>query len=183
MPGLRRLTLVACGLVASLAGCSDNFLVPTSGPSNEADVIPSTPSVTAAPPSPALVSARYSDGLPMTIDGEHAWRPTDILSAATLPSGELLVSAWDLGGMAHSCPGQFPGNSSFQCPDFEALADVRGGPYVITLAWQDVPIQEAAALVVRVTVRAPEPCLSNPPGSCPGPSLDAIEVVWAGNPK
>lgn len=167
--------------VAILAGCSTTTLVATPRPTDPAPASPSMPSDPSASPSPDPVTATYPDGLPMTVGGEHAWRPSDILSAVPLPSGEILVAAWDVGGLAHSCPAEFPENSNVPCPNFEGLAEVRGGPSVIPLAWLDVPIQEAAALVVRVRVQAASTCFSNPPGGCPGPSLDVVAVVWAGN--
>ena len=172
--------LGAGALVAILSGCSMTTLVATSGPSDAAPISPSLPSDTSAPPSPDPVTARYPDGLPMTVGGEHARRPSDILSAVSLPSGGILVAGWDFGGLGHSCPAEFPGNSNFPCPNFEGLAEVRGGPTVMTLAWLDVPIRQAEALVVRVRVQAPPTCYSKPPGGCPGPSLDAVAVVWAG---
>ncbi len=116
----------------------------------------------------------------MTVNGEHAWRPADLVAAKTLPSGEFLVAAWDFGGLAHSCPIEILGQPTVFCPGFEGLADQPGGSSVITLAWRHVPVQQAPALVVRVTVEPPPVCISDPSGGCPGPMLDAIAVVWAG---
>lgn len=118
----------------------------------------------------------------MTVNGEHAWRPAELLKTATEPTGEFLVAAWDAGPLAASCPAQIPGQSTFACPSFEGLADTRGGPSVITLNWKHVPIQQAPALVLRVTAEAIPECVSIPPGGCPGLMLDAVGVVLAGDP-
>jgi hypothetical protein len=165
--------LLGSALVSVLAGCS------MSAPTTPG---PSAATVTASPLPRVSITATYADGLPMTVGGEHVWRPADILGALSVPRGDLLVAAWDFGGLAHSCPAEFPGNSNFWCPDFEGLAEVRGGPSVLALAWQHVPIRQAAALVVRVIVETPSSCISDPPGNCPGPMLDALAVLWAGAP-
>lgn len=118
----------------------------------------------------------------MTVYGEHALRPSALLKTSTVPSGEFLVAAWDAGGLATLCPAQIPGPSSIQCPSFEGLADTRGGPSVISLNWEHVPIQHGSVLVVRVTAEPIPPCISIPSGGCPGPNLDAVSVVWVGDP-
>jgi hypothetical protein len=118
----------------------------------------------------------------MTVNGEHAWRPEALLKTATVPTGEFLVAARDAGLRAGTCPPQMPGQTNFGCPVFEGLADTRGGPSIIPLAWEHVPIQQAPALVLRVTAEPIPPCVSIPSGGCPGLTLDAVSLVWAGDP-
>lgn len=137
---------------------------------------------TSSPSTPSTpISASYSDGLPMTINGEHAVRLSDLL-AGPVPTGEFLVAAWDAGPLAVWCPAQISGRSNPPCPSFEGLADARGGPSVVTLAWQEVSIQHGTALVLQVSAEPRSPCVSTPPGACPGLVLDAIDVVWVGDP-
>jgi hypothetical protein len=144
---------------------------------------PVAPSPTGSPPSPSAdITARYPDGLPMTLNGEHVWRPVELLKAPVMPTGEFLVAAWDTGSLATSCPAQVVGRTNPPCPSFEGLADTRGGLDIVTLAWEQLPIEHAAAFVFRVAAEPNPTCVSIPAGGCPRLTLDAVEVLWAGDP-
>jgi hypothetical protein len=53
---------------------------------------------------------------------------------------------------------------------------------VIGVGWGAFPVPGAPALVLRVVAEPAPTCVSIPPGGCPGPSVAAQDVVWAGDP-
>jgi len=142
------------------------------------------PVVIAGPTSPTPspdVTARYPDGIPSTLLGQHVYRPGDL--AKTVPTGPFLLGGWDAGPMAVSCPAMIPGASNPPCPAFEGLAETRGGPMVIAVRWGAFPVPGVPALVLRVTAEPAPTCVSIPPGGCPGPSVTVQDVLWAGDPS
>jgi photosystem II stability/assembly factor-like uncharacterized protein len=132
-----------------------------------------------AAPSPE-VTARYPDGIPSTLLGQHVYRPDDLRQ--TVPTGPFLLGGWDAGPLAVSCPAMIPGASNPPCPSFEGLAETRGGPVAISVRWGSFSTQGAPALVLRVTAQPAPTCVSIPSGGCPGPSVTARGVVWAEDP-
>ncbi len=119
------------------------------------------------------IGARYSDGIPSTFLGQHVYRPGDLRK--TIPTGLFLLGGWDAGPLAVSCQGS--------CPNFEALAETRGGPMAIGVGLGSLSVPGAPALVLRVTAEQGQICVSNPPGGCSGASVTVQEVLWAGDPS
>ena len=143
----------------------------------------SSPVVIAAPasatPSPD-VTARSPDGIPSTFRGQHVYRPNDL--RRTVPTGPFLLGGWDAGAVVSACIPMIDGASNPPCPSFEALAETRGGPMAIAVRLGAFSVHGAPALVLRVTAEPAPTCVSIPSGGCPGPSVTAQDVLWAGDP-
>jgi hypothetical protein len=145
--------------------------------------------VAAAPPSsgtpvpPSIlpdVTDQYADGLPRTFDGQHVYRPSDVVKDP--PGGEFLLGGWDGGSLSVSCPLQKPGES-IHCPMFEGAAEARGGDAVLPMSLGYTPWAGGPAFVVRARANPALACLSVPAGGCPGPSVTVVERLWAGDPS
>ncbi len=192
-PGSRLAALAASVAVAVLVGGlllvagQRGPAAPTSSPGTSQAATGSSlptgsPPIATSPtaPSPDL-TARYPDGIPSTLLGQHVYRPDDLRH--TVPTGPFLLGGWDAGPLAVHCPAMIPGASKPPCPAFEGFAETRGGPMVVAVRLGAFSVHGAPALVLRVTAEPAPTCVSVPSGGCPGPSVTVQDVLWAGDPE
>ncbi len=108
---------------------------PTSSPGTSQTAVASQPTGSppvATPPPPGL-GALYADGLPMQLDGERVYRPSD----PTVVSGgaPVLVTGWVAGWIVSACgPPPSPVPTGY-CPSFVQLADSRHGATQLIASW------------------------------------------------
>lgn len=166
------------GIAAALAVVAGALVLAPRGPgSGLASPAPSPSALT-----PSIVpdeANRYGDGIPRTFDGQHVYRPAEVVKDP--PQGEFVLGGWDAGPLPVRCPIQQPGGSD-RCPAFEGVAQTRGGSSVLPMSLGDTPWAGGPAFLVRARAYPALACLSNPPGACPGPSVSLIDVLWSGDP-
>lgn len=129
-------------------------------------------------PSPGL-GALYPDGLPMQLDGERVYRPSDpIVVSGGAP---VLVAGWVVGWIVPACaPHPSPLPTGY-CPTSVQLAESPRGATQLIASWPSVAGELGPGLVMRIKP-ADLGCSDTSSSSCVAPRVAGIEVLWSGEP-